>query len=741
LPFTTDSAAAYSLLARLSVPAAEDYSYWLKIDGGNFEAVSSQLLGNPGFESGLTGWATLNATGATIAASTGAADAHTGSGALKVVNPTAQPGNQWRVQVSSAAFPTTIGKQYTVSYWVRAAAPGGSIRLSTGPSGAQYQADQAIGTAWQQVSWTITATLASTTFLFDMGQAANTYYLDDASVKEVGADGWRWVKLKEAALSAGAHTLTIAYNGGGSAKLDKLLITTTKAVITGKGAEADNCKIQQTITFGALPAALFGDPDRALTATASSGLPVTYTSSDPMVATVTNGVVQFLQAGTTTITARQAGDATYAAAPPVSQVLTVAPLLLQVQYKDDDDSRPYGQIIKPTLRLENLGPAAVAYGELSARYWLTPENYSGLATNVDWAALGAGSIHTRYVALTQPRQGALGYVEYTFEAGLGQLAGGGNSGEIRSRFNNYAYGDLDENDDYSYRPNAWSYAPNDHLTLYRNGRLVWGTEPTAVAPVLALAVWAQNRNGYPRGNTISTYLNVQNTGNQPLNYADLKLRYWFSPEGAASLNAWVDWAQVGAGNVSGQVSQKGSEMYFETSFAAGLGQLAPLSSTGDVRYRLAKSDWTNFVEDNDWSYRAPWNYAPNDHVTAYYQGQLVYGTEPATTKATTAAALGTGSSAALAAAAAPSQGALLAVYPNPVAAATTVQFRAAQAGRALVQVYNPLGQLVATLYDGPVEDGRAYQLPFAAPALANGLYECRLVLAGQTLTQRLAINR
>ena len=242
MPFKIDSAGTYSFQARLNVPATEDYAYWMQIDGGAFESVSNQLATNAGFENGLTGWTTLNSNGATISANTVAADAHSGNGSLKVVNPTAQTGNQWKVQVSSAAFATTIGKQYVISYWVRAATAGGSIRLSSGPSSAQYQADQTIGTAWQQVSWTITATLASTTFLFDMGQLVNTYYIDDASVKEVNAGGnWQWIKVKSASLSAGPHTLTIGYGSGGGAKLDKLLVTTYSGAITGKGATAANC--------------------------------------------------------------------------------------------------------------------------------------------------------------------------------------------------------------------------------------------------------------------------------------------------------------------------------------------------------------------------------------------------------------------------------------------------------------------------------------------------------------------
>ncbi|MDI9363852.1 MAG: endo-1,4-beta-xylanase [Flavobacterium sp.] len=158
---------------------------WLKSYSGLVVPAAIELATNPSFESGLTGWSIFNTNGATIAASTATGDAKTGTGCMKVVNPTAQTGNQWKVQVSSAAFATTSGKQYVISYWVKAASAGGSIRLSTGPTSAQYQGDQPIGTAWQQVSWTITASLTSMTFLFDMGQAANTYFIDDVSVKEV----------------------------------------------------------------------------------------------------------------------------------------------------------------------------------------------------------------------------------------------------------------------------------------------------------------------------------------------------------------------------------------------------------------------------------------------------------------------------------------------------------------------------------------------------------------------------
>jgi autotransporter-associated beta strand protein len=81
----------------------------------------------------------------------------------------------------------------------------------------------------------------------------------------------------------------------------------------------------QTITFGTLPTKTYGDTPFELTATANSGLAVTYASSDPAVARVSGSTVTILKAGSATFTASQAGDANYNAATPVAQALTVNP--------------------------------------------------------------------------------------------------------------------------------------------------------------------------------------------------------------------------------------------------------------------------------------------------------------------------------------------------------------------------------------------------------------------------------
>ncbi|HEY0678190.1 MAG TPA: endo-1,4-beta-xylanase [Chitinophagaceae bacterium] len=165
---------------------------YLKNYVGLVASLSSERLTNAGFESGLTSWSVWNtgnpAGTSTINITSVASEVRTGTNAMKVVNPTGYPGAQWRVQVASDLFNTVSGRQYVISYYVKAASAGGSLRLSTQDQAygnAQYQGNQTIGTSWQQISWTITANSAQTRFLFDMGEAANTYFIDDVSFKEV----------------------------------------------------------------------------------------------------------------------------------------------------------------------------------------------------------------------------------------------------------------------------------------------------------------------------------------------------------------------------------------------------------------------------------------------------------------------------------------------------------------------------------------------------------------------------
>jgi len=107
-------------------------------------------------------------------------------------------------------------------------------------------------------------------------------------------------------------------------------VTATSSDLRYPGSKSANFEIlkgNQNIIFGSLPIKYIGDAAFNLTATAGSGLTVTYTSSNTNVATVLGSLVTIMGEGTTTITASQAGDSNWNAASSVPQTLTVQPAL------------------------------------------------------------------------------------------------------------------------------------------------------------------------------------------------------------------------------------------------------------------------------------------------------------------------------------------------------------------------------------------------------------------------------
>lgn len=136
---------------------------------------------------------------------------------------------------------------------------------------------------------------------------------------------------------------TVAVSGGGDfndANVGENKPVTANLVLGG--ADAANyslvqpsltgtiTKANQTITFGQLPSATTSTLPFPLTATTTSGLVITYTSSNPAVATVTGSLVTIVGPGTTTITASQDGNINFNAATPVPRtlVVTAAPSLI-----------------------------------------------------------------------------------------------------------------------------------------------------------------------------------------------------------------------------------------------------------------------------------------------------------------------------------------------------------------------------------------------------------------------------
>ncbi|WP_207514748.1 DUF4979 domain-containing protein [Longitalea luteola] len=491
--------------------------------------------------------------------------------------------------------------------------------------------------------------------------------------------------------------------------------------------------IEQSISFDSLPAVLLGDTTAVvLNATASSGLPVTYTISDSTIATINNGVVKINRDGIVIITASQLGDSAYLPAAPVARTLNIAPLQIAVQSLDGDKGKTDDNSIKPHLKLVHQGTATIPYSELTARYWFTAENFAGINTWIDYAQLGKTNVKMKYVQLDTPRAGAYGYIEYSFDRSAGNLVAGGNSGIIQSRFANTDWANLDETDDYSYVNNK-TFADNSHITLYRNGQLVWGVEPAAVRPEVNIKAYSSTKHG--GANTIHTVLTINNEGNVPVSYGDLSVRYWFTADGTAALNAWVDYANLGKNNIITSFKgvspvATGADKYFEVRIDPTLGNLYPAGNTGNIQYRIAKSDWSNFTFTNDHSWKSPAALAVNDRITVYYKGQLIFGTEPTALQQARMATNATAE--VIDDANRKTASANIILFPNPATDRLNIQVGTVVPG-AMVQVYSLKGNLLLTRsITGSIQTISLQSLP-------TGIYQVE-VRNGKTVTTKQIIK-
>lgn len=136
-----------------------------------------------------------------------------------------------------------------------------------------------------------------------------------------GATSYAWTLPAGWTGSSATASITVTTN----ATSGNVSVTASNACGTTSSANISVTvnKQNQTITFAPLTAKTFGDANFNLAATASSTLPVSYVSSNTSVATIVGSTVTIVGAGTTTITASQAGNEIFNAAPNVPRDLVV----------------------------------------------------------------------------------------------------------------------------------------------------------------------------------------------------------------------------------------------------------------------------------------------------------------------------------------------------------------------------------------------------------------------------------
>nr|WP_052339928.1 glycoside hydrolase family 48 protein [Gorillibacterium massiliense] len=149
-----------------------------------------------------------------------------------------------------------------------------------------------------------------------------------------------------------------------------------------------------------------------------------------------------------------------------------------------------------------------------------------------------------------------------------------------------------------------------------------------------LVVQYKLSNSNATDNQIYATFNIKNTGTTAVNLSNLKLRYYFTKDGTAGLSYWCDYAQVGSGNISNSFvtispAKTGADTYAELSFSTGAGSIAAGGQSGEIQIRIAKSDWSNFNEADDYSFDGTkTSFADWSKVTLYQSGTLAWGIEP-----------------------------------------------------------------------------------------------------------------
>jgi len=128
-------------------------------------------------------------------------------------------------------------------------------------------------------------------------------------------------------------------------------------------------------------------------------------------------------------------------------------------------------------------------------------------------------------------------------------------------------------------------------------------------------------------NTLSPCLQLVNKGNENLSLSNVTIRYFFTMEGTQTLNYACDYSPVGSNNITGTFGKTSDSDYLEIGFTNAAGTLAAGREL-PIHIRIWKSDWSNFTQDNDFSYNPNFgSFTELTNVAAYINGVLAWGSE------------------------------------------------------------------------------------------------------------------
>jgi Cellulose binding domain/GDSL-like Lipase/Acylhydrolase family/Carbohydrate esterase 2 N-terminal len=350
---------------------------------------------------------------------------------------------------------------------------------------------------------------------------------------------------------------------------------------------------------------------------------------------------------------------------PIPPTNTPPPSAFRLQYATAGTVAVANQI-KAQFKIFNQSGSSVPLSQFKIRYYFTRDTAQNMTFNCDYAGVGCANVTRSFVPISPALNGADYYLEIGFTTAAGNMAVNGNSGSVTVRFNKNDWSTFNQSDDYSWDPTKTTLADWTKVTLYRNGTLVWGVEPSGVAntptPTNTMVPPSPTSTRTPTNTPIPATATPTSTGGLKVQYmtlgtaatatqikpqfkivnlsgasvpmSQLKIRYYFTIDTASTLVFSCDYAGFGCANLSGSFvavnpAASGADYYLELTFSSMAGSIAPGLTSGTIMTRFNKANWSNFNQSDDYSFDATKTaFADWNRVTLYRNGVLIWGIEP-----------------------------------------------------------------------------------------------------------------
>lgn len=197
---------------------------------------------------------------------------------------------------------------------------------------------------------------------------------------------------------------------------------------------------------------------------------------------------------------------------------------------------------------------------------------------------------------------------------------------------------IEELPSYNDTPSSNEELPSSDVDFSYNDNYIPPYYDNLTSPMYSVNAEYYNTNNQSPINQISSNLKITNSGSEPINLSDLKIRYYYTINGVNSQNFFCDYASINnsntinSSNVTGtfvELSRRSSyaDYYLEIGFTNNSEILYPGSHI-NMCTRMSKSDWSNtYIQEDDYSFNSS-SELDMSNMPIYISGVKVFGKEP-----------------------------------------------------------------------------------------------------------------